>query len=1214
MPANLTGWVGARAQEPIAIVKINGTPIINPIAVDVTMGVEQQSSEATVRISAEDYPSWAINSTMEVRLGFGGINGGTRLVFVGMIQDTDTQFAPYTATLKAAGYLKKAQRNAGNTDPISEAGDPIITWNGATDSQIWNDLMKLAGVPSYASGDGDSRTITGPITLLPGDNIRSKIDDLDHASESGQRTFEYAGQVYRTPALRIPAGTPNWRYIEGAPTPAAMVETIPVWPLYSLQRQQTDRDVKNQVIVQGTQVAGTESADVVAAVRQSPSGYWGNDGNGQPIYVPFSFGPTDLLETRDQCDAVAQRYMYEHNKVTDIVQMRTPLNPFAMPSRTVGITSDRLGLRVQTNYWVRQVSHHWGTDGASTDWTLEGGAGDSGYLVGLPPIALFEMKVTKEFFQYGIYDTPTGFYTVACDASASHDPDGTAITYAWSTSTGASGTDVMFTTTFTQAQWDDTDNPPTITLTVTDSDVPDAHHATNGPVPAGDTGTSTGDSEAAKVIAMYVAALGAAYATGDGWETTNTWTPPASCISVGRIGAEGTNFFGLSNGGVYKTTDYLATAPTLVWTAPSAVNTIWMSELDTNIVAIGLQNGDFWLTKDSFLTTPILKRNFGNAIEWINGSSENKSQWRACVGQDVWITNYDWERGDYHVLVSFAGQVIRQTELGPFANYASASGSAGQPMLKREGDGYAYDFSAFLPQPAEVHMTNFIDRDSLLVGDDQGRSYLVTSDATVAPVAKTDIGYGAVHDMLRDNTNFAAAYAACDMALAKTYDTATTWVRVLTFNGTTTRGLRIGYDSAPLTPPVQLADQLIERVAMPYVVSSLDDSPQDNGTLVLMDMWNPALPANDPVPTNWYLRSFVPADYTPAGLTHHWETGEDGYINSPIGGAYEYYDRSYSGWVRSPITGTGIPSGYPHHTDCRWIMRHTFTIPNITLGRALLVAAVNSSSGTPHAIIEKLYINDTLILDGRDTPYSAYIDHSLLVSDGVTLNLIAMEMRVVTGTPAPRVAYKLAMGALSGAATENVALFEGNNGRLTWGSTSEAESGTFNDSLPAGWQDPIVGTIVPGGAFAGGPLADLHMGLYADPWPTVTSGKKFGNMCGVRDYDTFHVVKQAADFPAGTDTSWHLYIRKQSSDHTAIRDIYINGTRLSGPVPISPADDAGNNYTVKGSHDAHTYRFDVPSGLVVMGGRNTIAFSCFQADGFNDAFYGLAWYMEKQDT
>src|SRR5262245_6630286 len=843
MATDLRSWIAARAQTPRAVVAINGTPIVNPVSVDVTVGVDQQSATAAIRLAAEDYPSWAVHATVEVSLGYAGVGGGMVTVFVGEVEDADTQFAPYVAELRASGWLKRAQRSAGNTDPLSETDEPVITWANATDSRVWTDLMQLAGVPRYQAGDGDGRVLVGPLHLRPGDSIRGKIDELDQASESGQRTFEWAGQVYRTPALRVPAGVPAWRYTEGSPSPSA---TPPVWPVYSLQRQQTDRDVKNQAIVRGRQDQGVETHAVVGAVRQEPSPYWGVDGHGEVVYVPFSF-QSDFLETRPQCDAVAQRYMYEHNKVTDVVQLRTPLNPYAMPSRTVGIVSDRMGLRTQTNYWVRQVSHHWGAEGASTDWTLEGGAGPTGYLVGLPPIPLFTMKVTREAWQAGAGPERTTFYTVACDASPSYDPDNTPLTYAWSASNGASGTGVTFTTLFTQAQWDATTTPATITLTVTDSDVPDPHDATTGPVRAGDTS----QAGAAKVIAMYVAALGVAHATPDAWTTLNAWTPPANCLCCCRIAAQGTNYFGLQSGHVYRTRDYLATAPEDVgWTAPAAVNALWMSELDTNRVAVGLANGDVWLTTDAFATAPVLKRNFGNPVEWITGSAEQKTQWRALVGQDVWYTSHDWEGGDARVLVSFGGAVCRQSELTPFSNYATAADPGAGPLLKREVDQAAIPFPSVTPAPVEAHCSAFIETDELLVGDDQGRAYLGSPASTGGVlVQKTSIGHGAVHDLLRDNTNPLAQYAGCDTALAKTFDRAETWRRVLTYDGTTTRAVRLGYDSAPLTPPVELTDQLIERTSqgtqedpqpmMHGVDFCQDDYPIENKRT--LSLWNPSL-------------------------------------------------------------------------------------------------------------------------------------------------------------------------------------------------------------------------------------------------------------------------------------------------------------------------------------------------------------------------------------
>lgn len=791
--------IQARAQAPIVRVTLNGTWLQQIVSVDVTMGVEQQSSEATIRMPAEQYPSWDTGTRVEIAMGFGGPGGFLRTVFVGETQDIDTKFLPWFIDIKCAGYLKRLQRNAGNTDPLSEHDDPIITWENKTDSEIWTDVMKLGPVPHYTSGPGDARTIVGPIKLMPGTNLRSIIDQLDQASESGQRTFEYVDNVYRIAALRIPGGTPTWKYVEGVPdTDAGEIQ------LYSLGRQQSDRDLKNQVIIKGVQPAGTATADVVGAVRQVPSNYWGVDGNKVPIYVPFTL-QSDFLETRDQCDAVANRYMYEHNKITDVVQMRTPLNPMAMPSRTVGIRSDRMGLASMTNYWIRQIAHHWGSDGASTDWTLEGGAGALGYLVGLPPVPLVEFKITREAYQQGVYDTLSTVYTVTADGSKSYDPDGTALTFAWTSSNGSTGSGAVFTLQFTQAQWDDTTTPPWVQLDLTDSDSPSVHSASTGQLPPVETNTDEANPAGnTKVIAMYVAAYTTAYATPDGWETVNSWSPGGTnVISVARIGALGTNYFGCSNGAIYKTTDYLASAPALAWTAPSAVNALWMSELDNEIIAIGCANGDFFITIDGFLTAPVLKYNFVNAVQWINGSIESWHQWRVCVGQDVWFTNRDFQEPIVYALVAFPGGVVQQNELTPFNNYASANHGADGIVVKPEsGPGYM-PFPSLSPAPQEAHITAFIATDELLIGDDQGRSFISSpASALTTPVRKTDIGYGAVHDMLRDNTNPLAAYAACDLALAKTFDRAETWHRVLTFDGSVLRGLRIGYESTPLTIPL----------------------------------------------------------------------------------------------------------------------------------------------------------------------------------------------------------------------------------------------------------------------------------------------------------------------------------------------------------------------------------------------------------------------------
>lgn len=1214
MPAALREWLASRYQTPLCVVRIDGTTITgNVVSVDVTMGTEQQSATAVVRFSAEAYPptTWLPRTPIEVRLGYAGVGGGTLPVFVGEIEDVDARFLPYTFDVNAAGFLKRLQRNAGNTlasgDPADVNNTPVASWSGATDSQIWADLMRLGGVPTYVAGDGDARTIAGPVTLVAGDDLRAVVDELDQASESGQRTFEYAGTVYRTAALRVPLATPPWIYQEGNPT-------APVLPLLALERQQSDRDVKNQVIVSGKPQAGTPATAVVGAVRQQESVYWGRDGAGHVVYVPFTFS-SRFLETRAQCDAVAVRYMIEHDKVTDVVHLRTPLNPYARPSLTVGVISDRMGRRTMAPYWVRQVAHHWGAEGATTDWSLEGGAGDTGYLVGLPPIALFTMRVTRETYQVG--GTPTTIYTVACDASASYDPDGTALAYAWSSASGGSGSGVTFSTTFTAAQWADTTTPPTITLTVTDSDTPDPHTGTTGPVDA----RSSDAGQHVRVIAMYVAADATAYATPDGWETVGAWTPGggAHVLCVGRIAAEGTNYLGLSTGHVFRTADYLATAPTDVgWTAPAAVNAVWMSELDTNIVAVGLANGDFWVTKDAFVTAPTLTRNFGNPVQWINGSAQVRTQWRACVGQDVWYTDDDFVGA--RVLVSFAGLTTAQNELTAFANYAAAAGAAGDPVLKREGDGFPIPFPSVSPAPAAARMTAFIDTDTLLVGDDQGRSYLGEPASTGGTlVAAASVGYGAVHDLLRDNTNDQAAYAACETALAKTFDRGASWVRVLTLDGTTTRGLRLGYDSAPLTPPLVIAtDQLLERT---FHRNTNNDWPagQNPGDTSGMDLWNPYNEQdsegrrNDPPPTNWYRTDYAEADYTPALWTHTWQSGDRadatyGVItNLSFAGESQDYDAANDAWIRSESNTyhNSIPSGWsgqPGPGIRPWaLFRVKFVLPALTLTKALYQVSNSATSST--TLVLEAYANDTAIASPNATQY---LDPALFVADGATVNVLALLVQAggtitatETGGPRPAVAVKLAFGA----GADTVSLFtQAATAKLVWAATGEG-SCVLEAAAGSPWYAPIVGTITPGDARAGADPGDKFIGIYAEPWPDPwhnLPGKKLANQNGSLTASGTFVHKQAIDMPAGADTAWWLYLRK--SDHAqVVDDVYLNGTRLAGTgTPVSPADDPG-------AHDPDhlVFRYAVGSGAVVMGGRDTLAIRCHDRSG-------LAWYLVQQ--
>lgn len=769
----------------------------------VEMGYDMATPTANFTVAQTTPPFWESGDIVRIDMGYGGAGGVMLMVFGGEIEVDDRKYSPRLITVQAAGFSKKLTRPYGNTAiPVDGVPAPAFSYNSQTDTQIWNDLMRRAGVPLYAAGDGDAITYATQkaYDVAVGTKLGDVVSKLDASSKNGQRTFEIAGRVLRGKVLGVPSVNVAWHYAEGV-----RGLTAPFLPIIDITRNVSDKDIQNQVVVTGvanTSSTDTTSAPVTASV-QAVNDKLGKDGDGGDIYVPHTLS-SDFLETRDQCTDVAKRYMIELNKETDDLTMKVALNPSIFPGQSVGIISSKMDLAGERPYWVRHVSHDVDASGGFTNLHLEGGAGPTGYLIGLPPVANFEMFVTSEAFEVG--GVMGMWYTVTADGTTSYDPDGFIASYAWSSSTGGSGSGPIFTQRFSQAQWDDP--ATTITLTVTDGDTDPTgpHHNT---LVQGVAAALAGDQP--PVDGLYVAAGAQADASADGGLTWGTWVADsgARVISVTRL-SPGLAYFGLDDGRLLLTQDHLETSPTVAhaWVSRQ-ITAVAVSEVDNNIVVVGMDNGDVWMTYDAFATPPILKRNFSWPIKWINGSIEQLTQWRVATGSYVWIT-YD----DFVSVGTLATQAnkVTQIELSNFANYNVEDVDA---RVKVEGGGTTVAWPALSPAPVHASLAHFLRTDELMAIDDQGRAFVKAPGATAfTPITSPAGGEGFA--LMAGRTNPKAFYAGTADGLYKSYDAGLTWYRVRNYTGTGLDAIEIGLDSEPVA--IRVLAQIIEFVSVPKYI------------------------------------------------------------------------------------------------------------------------------------------------------------------------------------------------------------------------------------------------------------------------------------------------------------------------------------------------------------------------------------------------------------
>lgn len=747
---SLAASITSNFQTPTLEVYINGRRVQ---ATSATTDAGYDSVSAAASIVLPSVPAWLrLRQPVEVRMGY---DGRTQTVFVGELEDDGRAYdsGGFALTVKAAGRLKRTQ--------YQYHGD--LTYVSQTDQAIVNDLLDKTGITAGqrdVDGAGELMGVAKSVVLDAGQAPWTLINDLDQVL--GYKTFDG------------PEGVVRRRRISGIPGAAAYRTFTQGSHIFSVSRPRTLRGIHNAVMVSGLpQVSVTPFSSRTADNPLVPT---------PPQYVAYDFR-SDLIETNALATTVATRLMTEVNRVLEEVELECPGDPRLVPGMTIGVTSSQIGLSSATNFWCRHVTHQCDAGGYVTRLTLEGGVGEAGQETDLDPEATFSYRITRETWL--VSGTPTDFYTVTCDGAGSYDLDGTIATYAWSNNKNAdTGTASTYATSFTQAQIDATAQ---ITLTVTDN---------NGNTNA-ITQTITSTAQQILVRDLYVAAGSRAEATSTGGKTWNTWTPAAgSVVSTPTIAGETHSYFGLSDGKLYRTNDYLATAPTLVKDFGSQVECIWINEADANRVTVGLANGQVHRTLNadqlgSSAWTQLVDLGT-DPVRDIVESALDFGQYRVCVGSTVKITYDDF--ASTSTLITFDGtayQII--PSLVGLPGLAAGADTTGNQPIQSE-DGTAYTFPVLTPETDEARAaTHHIRQASILYVDRAGRSF-TTADGGTAFSQKGTLGAGdPANRAIRDGDNQLIHYVAADDGLWKSYDGAASWKQLRDYAAVGLVGWAVGY-------------------------------------------------------------------------------------------------------------------------------------------------------------------------------------------------------------------------------------------------------------------------------------------------------------------------------------------------------------------------------------------------------------------------------------
>src|SRR5258706_2696551 len=408
---------------------------------------------ATAEIEGVERPDGAEETdSVEVWAGYQTRAGsGTDIIFKGELSGVTWRHFPGAVPLAARDKFARLRNDWGGEDR---------EYTSQNDDAIIRNLAEAAGFDSWqmnieASDWGGLGAWTlGVVEIVvarAGQAFWSLIERIDRLA--GMRTVcDRAGHLLRKRVSgNIGAGA-IWSYEEG--------ENI-----ISCERQRRLDGIVNHAVVTGLDYEGlTIGGEGVADVRA-----------GNPfLKFPFEFITEaiqdDLIEDDDRALAVAKRTVADKNRRPEVYRLTVPFNPQIVPASVIQITHDALETASGSRFMVDQVSHRITVSPPSAQTTITTlGRALVSADTNIAPVASFVITLFQEAKDTGA--GPTSIIIVVADGSASFDPDGTTLTYAWSFSVDAgSVTPTAPTTVLAVATITGAATTLTATLVVTDAD------------------------------------------------------------------------------------------------------------------------------------------------------------------------------------------------------------------------------------------------------------------------------------------------------------------------------------------------------------------------------------------------------------------------------------------------------------------------------------------------------------------------------------------------------------------------------------------------------------------------------------------------------------------------------------------------------------------------------------------------------------------------
>lgn len=543
---------GIDVQRITLEVRIAGVVVPNVISVQVSHGFDQINSQATINVYQK--PSQAEElASVEIRAGY---NGQSTVLFAGQLSGVEWQFFPAGISLDVRSVLWHIGLAWGGVEGEYTAQD---------DAAVIRNILEKYGIPNTAANIESSAWTLGviqPVLLKQGATGQSLISAID--ALAGYRTFTIATGVVLRRRISGKAGpSATWAFKKGV-------------DLISAKRIRSLDGVVNHAIVRGLTYEDLEVVGEASAPNP---------------YIPTPPGEaaedtqSDLVETDAKALEIARRIVGDRNRRPERLELTVIGNPLIQPAATIQVDHPDLGV-IGARVFVENVSHSVADGGFTTTIRTTGG-NLSGYEPSAP-LAQFSLASYVEAEDTGT-PPPVRRIVLIADGSGSFDPDGQALTFAWTiapdvgTATPASGTEPVLRTIITGAA-----TAITVTLVCTDADGLTGTAAQVLPIAAGQQLTENLWSAEGTIIAVST----------DGQQTWASQTMPggASATCLMPLAPAWGQLFGCSDGHVYASFDALSNAPTDLGQPHGAVacTAVWVHETDASRLWAAFSDGQVW--------------------------------------------------------------------------------------------------------------------------------------------------------------------------------------------------------------------------------------------------------------------------------------------------------------------------------------------------------------------------------------------------------------------------------------------------------------------------------------------------------------------------------------------------------------------------------------------------------------------------------------------